>query len=449
MSEESLEPLVTQCPNCATRFRVTETQLQVSSGRVRCGACLAVFEGTQYLSLDGEIIEPADEGDVDALLDELDDIKSREPEQIPGMPTIGQAELSPVSQADLGQVLSDEDALPDELLALEAELLAELRLEAGDEDKDEEDVPTVVDDISVVQEVDSEVAAEDVLGETTAPPDERPKDAWAEDIAEDIWVSEDGDEADRDAAVPINSDTFADALDDVGVSQAGPNAVADKDAVANRETLVHGEATASPDTKPGEEIELQAMAGQIETPPPTARRVNEFEALHLADMEAAAHEDATSKRSWLTYMLIIVGLVALPTQVLWLQYDAWVFKAEYRPIYQNICSVVGCELPIMRDVSQIVSKKVVIRTHPDQPNIRIVDVLIVNNADFAQPYPLIELMATGLRRQLVAGKRYRPDEYLRGDADPEDLLPPRTPVHVSLEIDKPGEDALTFEVRFR
>ena len=32
------------CPACETRFRVTEAQLAVADGRVRCGACLTVFD---------------------------------------------------------------------------------------------------------------------------------------------------------------------------------------------------------------------------------------------------------------------------------------------------------------------------------------------------------------------------------------------------------------------
>lgn len=32
------------CPGCETRFRVTDDQLAVANGRVRCGACLTVFD---------------------------------------------------------------------------------------------------------------------------------------------------------------------------------------------------------------------------------------------------------------------------------------------------------------------------------------------------------------------------------------------------------------------
>src|SRR5690554_2069122 len=37
------ELLVTQCPHCQTRFRLTPEQLGVAGGHVRCGACLEVF----------------------------------------------------------------------------------------------------------------------------------------------------------------------------------------------------------------------------------------------------------------------------------------------------------------------------------------------------------------------------------------------------------------------
>ena len=56
MSEDDLEPLVTTCPNCGTRFKVTESQLQVAKGQVRCGACLTVFDGASALLLDGELV---------------------------------------------------------------------------------------------------------------------------------------------------------------------------------------------------------------------------------------------------------------------------------------------------------------------------------------------------------------------------------------------------------
>ncbi len=38
----------TQCPHCNARFRVSSDQLSVADGRVRCGACLNVFDAIAY-----------------------------------------------------------------------------------------------------------------------------------------------------------------------------------------------------------------------------------------------------------------------------------------------------------------------------------------------------------------------------------------------------------------
>ena len=37
----------TQCPHCETKFRVTETQIQVADGFVRCGVCKEVFNAIE------------------------------------------------------------------------------------------------------------------------------------------------------------------------------------------------------------------------------------------------------------------------------------------------------------------------------------------------------------------------------------------------------------------
>ena len=38
------EPIITECPSCHARFRVTDGQLKIARGQVRCGACLLVFD---------------------------------------------------------------------------------------------------------------------------------------------------------------------------------------------------------------------------------------------------------------------------------------------------------------------------------------------------------------------------------------------------------------------
>ena len=40
---------VTQCPECGTRFKVSQAQLDMHQGMVRCGRCQAIFNATKPL----------------------------------------------------------------------------------------------------------------------------------------------------------------------------------------------------------------------------------------------------------------------------------------------------------------------------------------------------------------------------------------------------------------
>ncbi len=40
---------ITQCPECATRFKVSQEQLEAHQGMVRCGRCQAVFNASQHV----------------------------------------------------------------------------------------------------------------------------------------------------------------------------------------------------------------------------------------------------------------------------------------------------------------------------------------------------------------------------------------------------------------
>lgn len=51
--------LITQCPACATMFRIVPDQLRISEGWVRCGQCEEVFDANAHLrNLDGTYVEP-------------------------------------------------------------------------------------------------------------------------------------------------------------------------------------------------------------------------------------------------------------------------------------------------------------------------------------------------------------------------------------------------------
>ncbi len=48
--------LVTRCPHCQTTFRVTEDQLKLYEGAVRCGVCQQIFNGTDHLQTEPPVL---------------------------------------------------------------------------------------------------------------------------------------------------------------------------------------------------------------------------------------------------------------------------------------------------------------------------------------------------------------------------------------------------------
>jgi hypothetical protein len=143
------------------------------------------------------------------------------------------------------------------------------------------------------------------------------------------------------------------------------------------------------------------------------------------------------------------GVLLIAAQVLWYRFDEWSVDPFWRDVYAPICVVVGCTLPVQRDLDSLSTRQLAVRSHPDQPGSLQVSAVIVNEAEFTQPFPTLEIRFTTTRGLLVAGRRFPPEEYLAGEALGMAGLPPRTPVQIELVIDDPGPDAVNYFLRFR
>ncbi len=86
----------TRCPGCKTVFRVTESQLALRAGQVRCGHCRTVFNGRdELISLDppetGDAVDEADElaqGPPTVTLRSARALDPPPPEPVPAEPVI-------------------------------------------------------------------------------------------------------------------------------------------------------------------------------------------------------------------------------------------------------------------------------------------------------------------------------------------------------------------------
>lgn len=121
---------------------------------------------------------------------------------------------------------------------------------------------------------------------------------------------------------------------------------------------------------------------------------------------------------------------------------------ELRPWLEKACELAQCDLPQARDPSQFLLSSKNIFTHPNEKNALMISATIINQADFAQAYPLIELRFSNVRGQIIAARRFSAEEYLGIDAEHISQIPAHTPISFNLEIVDPGEEMISYEFEF-
>ena len=429
MTDADNPPLITECPNCKTRFRVTAEQLDVAHGRVRCGACLAVFAGVDHLLNTGtDIATPERSSTLESVLSDLSDTAADSKDAEPAASTaaskitLAPRQLPAQEPTDWTAAAVDTDVLP----------VA----------KQDTSKPTLNDAME-----DEEALRSWLEGELTGShPAVRGFQALAGNGTED--------ELDVEALLGSNEDTSLDALeallkempeealhgDDAGAGSFGKRVLSELQRIDSDLASAAAELEASELAEP----DTAEVAADV---PPGAHVVDASIARGAVRRDPDAPREPVVQRP--LRLASAVAFVLLTIQVLYSQFDRWGTSPVMRPVYSALCGVLRCELPERRDLALMESQRLTVRAHPALPDTLLVDALIVNRAAFDQPYPHIVLEFSDLNRAPLVTHELAPEDYLAGDADPDAPMPSLTPVHIDLDIPDPGAEAVNYQLTFR
>lgn len=86
-------------------------------------------------------------------------------------------------------------------------------------------------------------------------------------------------------------------------------------------------------------------------------------------------------------------------------------------------------------------------SHPNEPEVLLISASMQNNAELAQPYPLLEIKLTNSQSQTIALRRFKPSEYLENYTSSQ-LLAAKEPTSLKLKIKDPGNNATRFQFNF-
>ena len=380
---------VTQCPHCRTSFRVSRAQLAAARGVVRCGACLELFNAAQQLS---------------------DEDKQRAMETPRPSTSVPLPPPAPPAAPSKDDTLWIHDDLDLDSLDLDEEL-AKLERE----------------ELELAREL---LQLEQTQGRTAPVDDE----AWAERLL--------GEQTPTAAIAPTARD-----LDEPQVT--APDAIM----LAPEPALPPPAERLEPSLTETDQAESDAPSLAVPaTQPPTHDRKDRDAPLFELEDEPLHLDWQTRRRPWGRWLgwgaLNLLALLALAGQYVAYNFDDLARQEQYRPWFETICPLAGCELPSRVDVEQIRSSNLVVRSHPDFTGALVVDAIIYNRAPFAQPFPLLEIRFTDIGGKVLSSRTFKPGEYLSGELAGQRQMPSQVPIHIALDILDPGTQAVSYSLAF-
>ena len=121
---------------------------------------------------------------------------------------------------------------------------------------------------------------------------------------------------------------------------------------------------------------------------------------------------------------------------------------ELRPWVQKLCEIAQCDVPMQQNVDLIKLTHRDITIHPRVKGALLINAVFVNNANFTQSFPLMQITLSDINGRIIAKRRFQPVEYLDADVNIRRGMTPNNPVQIVLEIGDPGKDAVNFEFNF-
>ncbi|MDO3721011.1 DUF3426 domain-containing protein [Marinobacter sp. chi1] len=407
MSQSSLQ---TQCPKCETRFRVTEDQLSVARGKVRCGNCMSVFNAIEHQVVpEGSVSKPQTEAP-----------KAEQPGKFSTEEEFVFAD-NPDEDATEGHYTGSTLSFSDD--------------ELSDSFRTIDEKPS-----STFTDIDHEDSNENI------------DESWAEAMLNEL-----GDAEPEAPRKPTKREPAARA--EVPPKPA-PEPIAPEPA-----------RTSAPEDTPTE------PPANEQTPAPTAPPtesgfdlMDDTTTFRATDQEDRLGEPMSASvpfsdlrrepvsvpssgggrlRTFLWSLVVLALLGVLVAQVTWFQFDRLSAIPELRPFYEKGCELAGCELEPLVNVGAIQSRKLVVKTNPENRTQLLVDAVIINRAKFEQPFPAIALTFSNLNGDVVAQSIFTPEEYLAGEGRSLEAMPTNTPVRIAISIRDPGKDAVNYNIIFR
>ncbi|HCA27642.1 MAG TPA: hypothetical protein DEP05_08415, partial [Betaproteobacteria bacterium] len=89
-----------------------------------------------------------------------------------------------------------------------------------------------------------------------------------------------------------------------------------------------------------------------------------------------------------------------------------------KPALQQLCALIGCDLPLPRRIDQVSIEASTLQTDPARPQLFILHATLRNRAAYVMAYPSLDLSLTDIQDKVVVRRVLSPAAYLPKTTDP-------------------------------
>ncbi len=408
----------TICPHCQTVFKVSDEHLSAADGYVRCGICKEVFNALEKPTAEAEEDPSAESLMADETNDTTKTVTAGNSN--PTEPAVYLTTTRPDSENH--PELPGDPAMSSPTTAEPAKEISDAVVDSAQADLFSEASPQTVThspsssaEISALETIESDtetatsVMNPDIQGETETP-------------------------AQVDHSQTELQETFDRAVHEEEAAES-PTTASTASSKSTAETTGEPEATAT-STSDHEAVETDLFDGVQSKLIPDEYRIPEL------------HNTSSLWRDIAWSLAILVFTATLFAEYIWFNRNALISDPQLRPLVTQFCAIANCNTMNLREPAKIEMTTRNIYSHPNVKNALMISGTLINHARFDQPYPNMLIDFSDVRGEVIASRIFTPEHYMQIKLDSLKLMPPETPVDFNMEIQDPGNDAMTYEFSF-
>ena len=372
--------LITQCPNCATAFRVTPLDLQAHGGDVRCGRCAHVFNGYSML----------------ATLRELEPARPAPPE---------------AEQTAPGRAAAAEMAQPNDVPE------PALRQASGIESGSPLTQPA---DSSVAQTVAEE--AQHAVPPAPAVPSSIPAAGGqsAKERPVEESSAEEAPSGEREAAaMPAES-----AMDRKVAGNEPVWRIQETDAQEQRAfTAGNGREEPVLGTPDGATQDQEDFTEESYSP-----------RAYGSDKAESRQNTILWTFAWALGSLILLFFLAAQAAYLY-RAELAVMAPAAKPYLARYCELLDCTIRLPQRTKLLNIETSDMQSDAQRPGVITLSATVRNHASYPQAFPLFQLTLIDAKDRPLASRTFLPETYLGHKVEPTDAIAPNNEINISLHLD--------------